>query len=597
MESVIMVKDVIQKIAYIGTGKQLTDEQLLVAHDFATQKVKRIAEIANAASGKTATNTAIVHSLRIVGKAILAIDDEFNKKVFERIIQEDYKDIQELASSVPEECGFAENEVLYISFTNAAVDTSRERLKGVECECRTIHSLATTIAQGFFLTDASKWGKKGTKTAYDKNHPFFKSLKIQSFDDILFTATNFARKKSFPYKFVILDEAQDTSHTAYNLLDTVCGSNSFLQTGDPKQTLYGMDGRTYYHNNGFTQYNLTKNFRSYKKIVDYGNFVACEKAGLKNPSITQKKRVEIEGKFFDNIADNLAMLSEVGEVIFVDEISKVVKYIENGESTYILAGTNNEINDIRKIAALGSSYYDIAPSKIADNPSDLIPFFGSIVHNSEKSMYENLPEAERLIDGVGERTMERIFEWFENNPVADKNVSEVLEILISQEIPYLKEKFYKMYQFFEIRKNILRATYDDIDKIKKTLLDSVEILYNNTQGFISECSFSSDSYVYLKAFISNFCDNYNLPLKNFINEFGKNIREDYGARYLNAGVTQSDCNYSISTIHNSKGKEFETVILVFNQRGMCATIGVILYVAATRAKKRLIIVGMPDDFI
>ena len=594
-----MIKDVIQKIAFIGSGNQLTDEQLLVAHDFVTQKGKRIAEIANAASGKTATNTAIVHSLRIVGKAILVPDDDFHKRIFERILQEDYKDIQELASSVPEEYGFAENEVLYISYTNAAVDTSRERLGGVECECRTIHSLATTIAQGFFLTDANKWGEKGTKTAYDQNHPFFKSLRIQSFEDILFTATNFARKKSFSYKFVILDEAQDTSDTAYNLLDTICGSNSFLQTGDPKQTLYGMGGRTYYHNNGFVQYNLTKNFRSYGDIVKYGNLLAQEKGGLKNPSIKhkQEKRVEIESKFFENAADSLAMLSEVGEVIFVDEISKAAEYIENGESTYILAGTNGEINNIRKIAALGSSYYDIAPSKISDNPSDLIPFFGSIVSNTEKSMYENLPEAERLIDGVGEETMGRIFEWFENNPVGGKSVSEVLEILISQEIPYLKEKFYKMYKFFEIRKKILNATYYDMDKIKNTLLDSVEVLYNNTQEFITECSFSAESYDYLKAFISNFCDNYNLSLKDFINEFGKNIREDYGARYLNDGVSQRDCNYSISTVHNSKGKEYETVILVFNQKGMCATIGVILYVAATRAKKRLVIVGMPDNFI
>ena len=153
-----------------------------------------------------------------------------------------------------------------------------------------------------------------------------------------------------------------------------------------------------------------------------------------------------------------------------------------------------------------------------------------------------------------------------------------------------------MYQFFEIRKSILRATYDDMDKIKSTLLDSVEVLYNNTQGFISEPSFSADSYAYLKAFIINFCDNYNLPLKDFINEFGKNIKEEYGARYLNAGVAQSECSYSISTVHNSKGKEFETVILVFNQRSICATIGVILYVAVTRAKKRLVIVGMPDEF-
>ena len=592
-----MVMDVIQKIAHVGGENHLTDEQLIVAHDFVTQKIKRIAEIANAATGKTATNTAIVHSMRIVGKAFLMQDDEFHKQVFQRIIQENYEDIRELASSVPEECGFNENEVLYISYTNAAVDISRDRLNGVECDCRTIHSLASTIAPGFFLTDASKWGKKGTKTEYNKNHPFFKSLKIQSYDDILFTAANFARKRNFSYKFVILDEAQDTSPAAFALLDTVCGSNSFLQTGDPKQTLYGRGGKIRYHYNGFERYNLTKNFRSCAEIVEYGNLVARKKGGLMFSSVSQKRIVEIESEFFDDSEDSIPMLPESGDVIFVDDLLEASEYIENGETTYVLASTNKAINDIRKVKPLGSSYYDIAPSKVSDNSSDLIPFFGSIVSNTEKSMYENLPEAERLIDGVGDKTMEKIFEWFENNPLGGKSVSEVLEILISQDIPYLKEKFYKMYQFFEIRKKILNATYQDLTKIKKTMLESVEVLYNNTQGFISAPSFSPDSYHFLRTFISNFCDNYNMPLKDFIREFGKNIKEDYGSRYLNNGVRQSECSYSISTVHNSKGKEFEVVILVFDSKGMTATIGVNLYVAVTRAKKRLIVIGMPQDFI
>lgn len=597
IEKVNEISDLIQKIAQVGSGKMLTNEQLLVAYDFVTKKTKRIAEIANAASGKTSTNTAIVHTLRIVGKTIQNSSDEFNKKVIQRIVDEQYHNIQELANSVPEECGYSENEILYISFTNAAVDTSRDKLKGVECECRTIHSLACDIARGFFLTDAKKWGKRGTKTAYDKNHPFFKALRIQSYDDILFTATNFSRKKTFQYKFVILDEAQDTCDNAFKLLDTVCGTNSFLQTGDPKQSLYGLSGKTYYHLHGFTEYILTKNFRSNKKIVEYGNTVANQKAGLLNASVTQKKKVEVESKFFENASDSVAMLSDAGEIIFLDELSKAADYMENGCVTYILAGTNSEINDIRKIEALGTSYYDIAPSKVSDNPSDLIPFFDSIVSNTEKSMYENLPEAERLIDGVGEKTMERIFKWFEENPVTNKTVSEVLQILYSQDIPYLKEKFFKMYKFFEIRNNILKSTYSDINEVKHTLLNSIEILYNNTQGFIAEQSFSKDSYDYLVRFINNFCDNYNLPLKDFIIEFGKNIKEDYGARYLNDGESQQNCQYSISTIHNSKGKEFDTVILIFNQKGICSTIGVNLYVAVTRAKKRLIIVGMPEDFI
>ena len=595
-----MIERVIQKIAKVGNGNELTDEQLRVVMDFILQKTKRIAEIANAASGKTATNTAIVHTLRIVGKAIVEPNNELHKKVFDRIVDEQYDNIGDLASSIPEELGYTYSEVLYISYTNAAVDTSRNRLNGVDCECKTIHALACEVAPGFFLTDSTKWSKYPSKTRYDRNHPFFKAFKIQSYDDILFTATNFAKKKTFVYKFIILYEAQDTSDNSYKLLDTICGTNSFLQTGDPKQTLFGSNRKTdkvSYHLQGFEIYNLTKNFRSKKEIVDYGNIVARQKGGLDNKDITQKKKVEFEKPFFDNVKDSIAMLQGDGEILFVDEISDIQPYLDNGENTYVLASTNNEIETIRLNERLGKSYYDIAPSKVSDNPSDLIPFFSSLVSMSEKSIYENLPQVEKLIDAVGEKTIEKIFEWFEQNPNVSKDVSKVLDELMKQDIPYLREKFYRMHKFFEIRKIIIQSTFDDITKIKSTLLEQVEVLFHNTQRFIVEKAFSKESYEHLTTFIKNFCDNYNLNIKDFIKEFSKSIKEDYGARYLNDGISKRDCKYSISTIHNSKGKEFDNVILIFNQKGNYATIGVNLYVGVTRAKKRLVVVGMPKDFI
>jgi len=426
--------------------------------------------------------------------------------------------------------------------------------------------------------------------------------KILSYDDILDVATRNAEKKTYPYQFIILDEAQDTSDQSFKLLDTVCGTNSFLQTGDPKQTLYGSKrgyDKVSYHLQGFKIYNLTKNFRSYKKIVEYGNEVAKQKGGLENKGLTQKRRIDNEKKFFDDVVDSIAMLDENGEIIFLDEQSAITPYLDNGDTTYILVGTNKEIEEIRKNQNFGKSFYDIAPSKVSDS-SDLIPFFSSLVSMDEKSIYENLPEAERLIDGVGEKAMEKIFEWFDENPNVNKPVSELLQELEKQNIPPdIKEKFYKMYQFFEMRKIIINKTMSttDIKTIKNTLLEQVEILYHNTKNFIPQHCFTEASYKYLKVFIKNFCDNYNLPLKDFINEFSKSIKEDYGSRYLNNGISKKECQYSISTIHNSKGKEFENVILIFNSNGNLATIGVNLYVGVTRAKKRLIIVGMPREFI
>jgi len=108
------------------------------------------------------------------------------------------------------------------------------------------------------------------------------------FDDILlYTYKILMEKQSVAriyhriYKHICVDEAQDLNKAQYFVIKAIAGDNaSILMVGDPNQSIYGFNGSSHvYMSNHFmneygaNKYNLDENFRSSKSVIDAAKII------------------------------------------------------------------------------------------------------------------------------------------------------------------------------------------------------------------------------------------------------------------------------------------------------------------------------------
>lgn len=139
------------------------------------------------------------------------------------------------------------------------------------------------------------------------------------------------------YDYIIVDEFQDTSHIAMNLLNRVFEANqnaSFFCVGDDWQSIYGFNGSDcsiitdYEKNYKFTSYlALTSNFRSHANIVDLGKkFISKNKNQI--PKDTRSKCNKYKKSTID--------------FINLDGMKKLIESTPNEESIFVLYRYNDD---------------------------------------------------------------------------------------------------------------------------------------------------------------------------------------------------------------------------------------------------------------
>ena len=125
---------------------------------------------------------------------------------------------------------------------------------------RTIHSLASTILKKIY-----------NKSSDNINTIILATLKNIENEDISIVSC------LSKCKFIIVDESQDINENQYNLIKLISTklNISLILVGDPNQNIYqfqgGNDKFLLEHSN--KQFNLVKNYRSTKQIIDFCNFI------------------------------------------------------------------------------------------------------------------------------------------------------------------------------------------------------------------------------------------------------------------------------------------------------------------------------------
>lgn len=407
------------------------------------------------------------------------------------------------------------------------------------------------IKEGFY----TEFVRIFTQLAYIKLIELKKSFSIFNFNDLIKTVEkkflDSEINNSIPlskiqkrFKFVLVDEFQDTDNTQWNLIKKFFNTkNHFLLcVGDPKQAIYkfrGGDIETYLEarSKAIEIFSLTDNYRSSKNLIDVIN--KLYKNGLKQSKLNYRNLTS-------RISENINSEFKFKDVFEIVEFSKKENDIEDLVTHYIVNFIlNNKEIDINKIAIL--TLYN---SQCLDLKNKLNQFNLPCKIQNKKNIFDT--EASTLLFSFIECLLNPRF--FNNITVlaaskfieieleefVDDGISNNLEILINKCITWSKELREK--GFLNIVNELLK-NYKSPSIIQDSDLNSN--------------LFQLSEIVEIELINNDF--NLNKLFNWYKNQLDHSLRICTGEDFLTKDYKLQN-GINLSTIHSSKGLEFDIVL-------------------------------------
>ncbi len=408
---------------------------------------------------------------------------------------------------------------------------------------------------------------------------------LSEFDDVC----DYYRNK---YKYILVDEYQDTNHAQYRLVSLLAGENGNLcVVGDDDQSIYKFRGATIENILSFEEQfknakviRLQQNYRSTQNILDAANSV------IKNNSSRKSKSLWSDNEKGDKIVLYKA-IDEHSEAKFVadtilESIKKGAKYSDNA----VLYRMNAQSNTIEKaFVQSGIPYTVVGGLRFYDRKEikDIIAYL-SVINNPTDTL-----RLKRIINepkrGIGDTTLsmlEEVSAKFEVSPI------EIMRK--AQEYPLLSKKAAVLHKLADMFDNLSdMAQNAPLDE----LLDAVveESGYGDMLRSLGEEGKTKlENISELKSTMADYAANAEQPtLSEFLAEIS--LYTD-----LDKYETETD-KVVLMTIHSAKGLEFSNVFLIGMEEGIFPgqrSIGSLseleeerrlAYVAITRARKKLYI--------
>lgn len=419
------------------------------------------------------------------------------------------------------------------------------------------------------------------------------------FDDIIYLTVELFQKHPEElekyqdrYRYVLVDEYQDTNHAQYQLVSLLTRQNKNLcVVGDDDQSIYRFRGATIENILGFeaefpncSVIRLEQNYRSTQTILDAANSVIANNEGRK------EKHLWTELGTGDKIVWYQAD-DEADEAAYV--VESIQKSVKNG-GTYgenaILYRMNAQSNALERVLIRkdipyriygGTRFYDrkeirdmIAYMSIVENPSDIVRF-GRIVNEPKR--------------GIGDATVALI-----ENITSDLHVSPLEVMQNVDDYPVLSKKAQALKKFAQMWTDLQNAS------LEMTLEEFLDYLLDKTgyrtamQALGEEGELRLENIEELKSSMHTYEESAEeATLSGFLEEI---------SLYTDVDKYEPDQDVvMLMTVHSAKGLEFSNVYLVGMEQGvfpgmrsMDAKDDVeeerrLAYVALTRAKKHLTI--------
>ena len=596
--------------------EKLNDKQ----KEAASQIDGSILILAGAGSGKTRTITyRIAHMIENVGispYSILAVTftNKAAKEMRERV-EELVGDIAKactistfhsfgmrLLRMYAKEVGYNSNFTIYDTddqkrMVKAILKGQNLSLNGVKLTERDIVSMISKIKEQIKTLDEYSVMNKQIVEVYDKYNRALLESNAMDFSDILLNTYKLLQKPEIlekvqnKYKYIMIDEYQDTNNLQYKIIDLIARKSSNLcVVGDENQSIYGFRGANILNILNFeTNYNnakiikLEENYRSTTTILDAANELIKNNKSSKDKKLwTQNGKGDlIKVLACDNARDEVSRIIEIIKENHQNGIAyrdMTILYRTNAQSRVFEEGLLRY--SIPHKVFGGISFYSRAEIK------DIIAYLSIIVNPQDELNLQriiNVPKRK-----VGEKGIEKIITYARENNL---NLLEVLSHI--KEISGLtvvgKEKLLEMY---DIIKELRDLSYiETASYIVQTLIDKIKYI-----------DYIKENYDDAEARIENIDEFKNsiLELENVVGELRLNeYLENVSLISATDDLEEKSDYVKLMTIHNSKGLEFPIVFLVGfeneifpgsramfeekemeEERRLC-------YVALTRAEKKL----------
>ena len=596
--------------------EKLNDKQ----REAASQIDGSILILAGAGSGKTRTITyRIAHMIENVGispYSILAVT--FTNKAAKEMRER----VEELVGDIAKACTISTfhsfgmrllrmyaKEVEYNSnFTIYDTDDQKRIVKailkgqnislnGVKLTERDIVSMISKIKEEIKTLDEYSIMNKQIVEVYDKYNRVLLESNAMDFSDILLNTYKLLQKPKIlekvqnKYKYIMIDEYQDTNNLQYKIIDLIARKSSNLcVVGDENQSIYGFRGANILNILNFeTNYNnakiikLEENYRSTTTILDAANELIKNNKSSKDKKLwTQNGKGDlIKVLACDNARDEVSRIIEIIKENHQNGIAyrdMTILYRTNAQSRVFEEGLLRY--SIPHKVFGGISFYSRAEIK------DIIAYLSIIVNPQDELNLQriiNVPKRK-----VGEKGVEKIIAYArENNLNLLEALSHIKEI--SGLTAVGKEKLLEMY---DIIKELKDLSYTEIASyIVQTLIDKIKYI-----------DYIKENYDDAEARIENIDEFKNsiLELENIVGELRLNeYLENVSLISATDDLEEKSDYVKLMTIHNSKGLEFPIVFLVgfeneifpgsramFDEKEMEEERR-LCYVALTRAEKKL----------
>ena len=596
--------------------EKLNDKQ----REAASQIDGSILILAGAGSGKTRTITyRIAHMIENIGispYSILAVTftNKAAKEMRERVedlvgdiakactISTFHSFGMRLLRMYAKEVGYNSNFTIYDTddqkrIVKAILKGQNISLNGVKLTERDIISMISKIKEEIKTLDEYSIMNKQIVEVYDKYNRVLLESNAMDFSDILLNTYKLLQKPEIlekvqnKYKYIMIDEYQDTNNLQYKIIDLIARKSSNLcVVGDENQSIYGFRGANILNILNFeTNYNnakiikLEENYRSTTTILDAANELIKNNKSSKDKKLwTQNGKGDlIKVLACDNARDEVSRIIEIIKENHQNGIAyrdMTILYRTNAQSRVFEEGFLRY--SIPHKVFGGISFYSRAEIK------DIIAYLSIIVNPQDELNLQriiNVPKRK-----VGEKGIEKIIAYAREN---DLNLLEALSHIkeISGLTAVGKEKLLEMYDIIKELKDL--SYTETASYIVQTLIDKIKYI-----------DYIKENYDDAEARIENIDEFKNsiLELENVVGELRLNeYLENVSLISATDDLEEKSDYVKLMTIHNSKGLEFPIVFLVGfeneifpgsramfeekemeEERRLC-------YVALTRAEKKL----------
>ncbi len=455
--------------------------------------------------------------------------------------------------------------------------------------------------ENFAVSD--DYRERNIKEIYKRYQKELKDSNAVDFDDIichtisiLKNCPDILEKYRSRFKYVLVDEYQDTNGAQVELMRLLCGKyDNIMVVGDDDQSIYKFRGAVIQNILSFDlQFKnakvifLEQNYRSTKTILDAANAVISNNEGRKG------KELWTDGDRGEKI-DYCRLENQDFEARFI--VDKINSYVRENKYKYgdfaVLYRINAQSNNLETaFAKAGIPHRLLGGTRFYDRKEirDIVAYL-CVISNPHDSV-----KLERIINvpkrGIGEGTLNAV------KTIANAENKSVFDIMrCSQEYSALKKSSAKLQGFVELIEKLQEVAKSGLigDLVSHVFYDSgyYEMLSNSIEN-------EKDRIENIKELISNgvkFCeDNPEGTLEQFLEEVALVADIDSYEEGSDAVV--------LMTIHSAKGLEFPVVFLPGMEENIMPSAQStnsqddieeerrLAYVAITRAKKKLIVTNV-----